>query len=391
MNESKLKKDLFELIQVMHALASEHNLEKLLKLIVTSAVDITHSDAASLYLKDNNRLKFVVTTNKTLEARWGKQKFELQFKPYHIAITKESISGYVAVTGEIVNIPDVSSISGQPYTFNKSFSEKNDYPTISLLTIPLINRQTEIIGVLQLLNKIADDGSFTTFDKYDEEVAISMGAQAAVALDNVRLNESLRKAHYDTLLLLSAANEFRDNETGHHVKRVSAYCGMLAEAMGLDSDFIQNITFASPLHDIGKIGIPDGILLKPGKLTDEEYTIMKNHTTIGAQILKDADTSVLTLAKELALSHHEKWDGSGYPAGLKNDDIPLSGRITAIADVFDALSNKRVYKPAFTMEQTFGIIKESTGTHFDPEIAKVFLKQEKEILRIFKAYQDKDG
>ncbi len=386
----KLKRDLFELIHVSHAINSEHNLEKLLRLIVTSAVDITHSDAASLYLKYGNKLRFVITKNQTLEKRMGRDKFEASYKSFDIPISKESISGFTAYTGKILNIKDVHKIKNKPYSFNKQFDKNNKYKTRSMLTVPLLNREEEIVGILQLINKLDDDGKVTVYHQYDEDIAISLGAQAAISIENVRLTEQLKKAHYDSIMTLSAANEFRDNETGFHVKRVSLYCELLAGTLGESEDYVNDIKYASPLHDIGKIGIPDDILKKPGRLTNEEFEIMKTHTTKGWKILEENDFPLMRLAKEIALSHHERWDGQGYPNGLAGEEIPLSGRITAIADVFDALSNKRVYKPAFPLEKTFGILAEEAGTHFDPALVKAFLSVRDEITQIFEMLKEKE-
>ncbi|OHD54531.1 MAG: hypothetical protein A2Y33_05035 [Spirochaetes bacterium GWF1_51_8] len=386
----KARKDLTELIQVMTSLTSEHNLEKLLKLIVKSAVDITDSDAASLYLREKDFLKFVITTNKTLEARMGREVFESTIKAFSVLISKKSISGFAAHTGKIVNIKDVYKIKEKPYSFNKTFDEINQYRSKSMLTIPLVNREGNVVGVLQLINKLTKKGKLTTFKKYDEEVTISLGAQAAVALENVKLQENLLKSHYDSIMRLSAANEFRDNETGFHVQRVSYYCELLAKAAGYSEDFVKSIKYASPLHDVGKIGIPDKILKKPGRLTEEEYEIMKQHTVIGGKILSNSDNDIMLLAQEVALSHHEKWDGTGYPYGLKTENIPLSGRITAIADVFDALSNKRVYKPAFPLDKTFSILEEESGIHFDPKLIEVFLSVKDDVEDIYKRLKDED-
>ncbi len=384
------KQDLFEMVSVMNAITSERNLERLLKLIVTSAVDITRSDAASLYLVEEDRLKFVVTTNKTLEKRMGVKKFEENFKPFDMPISEESISGYVAATGKNLNIKDVYKIKGKPYSFYKNFDEKNNYRGKSMLTVPLNNREGQIIGVLQLMNKLTPKGNVTFYKTYDEEIAVSLGSQAAISLDNVRLNERLKESYYESIIRLSTANEFRDNETGDHVKRVSFYCEELAKAMSYTPEYVTNIKYASPLHDIGKIGIPDNILKKPGKLTDQEFKIMQEHTVIGNKILGHPDNEIIELAKELTLSHHEKWDGSGYPHGLKGKDIPLSGRILAVADVFDALSNSRVYKPAFTLEQTYEIMKEGRGKHFDPELVDAFFSIRATVEGIYEIYKDRE-
>jgi putative two-component system response regulator len=158
--------------------------------------------------------------------------------------------------------------------------------------------------------------------------------------------------------------------------------------MGLNEETVEIILYAAPMHDVGKIGIPDHILLKPGKLDPDEWQIMKQHTIIGAQILQGSDAEFIKLAEAVALTHHEKWDGSGYPNGLSGSKIPLAGRITAIADVFDALTSKRPYKEPFSLEKSFDIIKQSRGSHFDPEVADAFFAVEDEILTIKEKYKD---
>lgn len=157
------------------------------------------------------------------------------------------------------------------------------------------------------------------------------------------------------------------------------YIGNYVRKMALGEGFIEQILWASPMHDIGKIGIPDRVLQKPGKLDDAEWVIMRQHTVIGAQILKGASADFIKLAESISLNHHEKWDGSGYPHGIKGPDIPLAARIVAVADVFDALTSERPYKKPFPLEKAMAIIKESRGTHFDPEVADAFCSIEDEI------------
>jgi putative two-component system response regulator len=200
--------------------------------------------------------------------------------------------------------------------------------------------------------------------------------------------QALEVSNLDTINRLCYAAEFRDDETGFHVLRISRYCEVLARALGFSEEEVFLLGKASPLHDIGKIGIPDSILLKPGRLTREEFDVMKKHTEIGGQILKNADSKVLKVAQVVALSHHEKWDGNGYPNGLKGEDIPVMGRITAVADVFDALTMKRCYKPAFTLETSTNIINEGAGNHFDPKIVEAFNANLKEFISIQREYTD---
>ena len=179
---------------------------------------------------------------------------------------------------------------------------------------------------------------------------------------------TLELAHIDLIQRLARAAEYKDNETGLHVQRMSRYTKELALAYGYDEDSAHDLMQAAPMHDIGKIGIPDNILLKPGKLTEEEFEVMKTHVTIGAQILSDPSSRLVELAHIVAISHHEKWDGSGYPYGLSGTDIPLEGRLAAITDVFDALTSTRPYKEAWSVEEAMDHIMSQSGKHFDPDL-----------------------
>ena len=199
--------------------------------------------------------------------------------------------------------------------------------------------------------------------------------------------EKIREGSLETIQRLTRAAEYRDEETGDHIQRMSLMTVAVARSLGLDQKVIDRLLYATPMHDIGKIGIPDHILLKPGKLNPDEWNIMKQHTTIGAKILKGSRIGFLRLGEVIALTHHERWDGSGYPQGLLGRAIPLVGRIVAIADVFDALTSKRPYKEALSLERSVAIIKEDTGTHFDPEITDAFLSVIDEIQDIQKQYQ----
>jgi putative two-component system response regulator len=190
---------------------------------------------------------------------------------------------------------------------------------------------------------------------------------------------------------LGRAAEFKDNETGNHVLRMSHYARLIAEAHGLGSEAADIIYSTAPMHDIGKIGIPDSILLKPGKLDAEEWKTMQQHPLMGAEIIGKHDNELLETARVIALSHHEKWDGSGYPLGLKGEDIPLEGRIVAIADVFDALLSVRPYKPALPLEQALHYLESETGRHFDPQLIRAFEKAMPDILRIREIYADENG
>lgn len=192
----------------------------------------------------------------------------------------------------------------------------------------------------------------------------------------------LRETQLDIIRRLAHAAEFRDNDTGIHIVRMSQYCAKFAEALGLSDAECELILTASPLHDIGKIGIPDRILLKPGRLTPEEFEVMKTHTLIGAQLLGGSESPLMKMAQTIALTHHEKWDGTGYPRQLKGDDIPLVGQLCSVCDVFDALTSERPYKKAWTNAEALAEISAQKGKHFSPRIAERFVEVFPEIERL---------
>ena len=200
--------------------------------------------------------------------------------------------------------------------------------------------------------------------------------------------EELRRTRLQVVQRLGMAAEYRDEETGNHILRMSHISALLARSVGWSSANCELMLHASPMHDIGKIGIPDAILLKPGKFEPHEWEIMKTHSTIGGKLLAGDDTDLLRMAQQIALTHHEKWDGSGYPAGLSGEDIPMSGRIAALADVFDALTSVRPYKNAWSIEEAVNMITENSGRHFDPALVNVFLEKLPEILEIRSRFDD---
>jgi response regulator RpfG family c-di-GMP phosphodiesterase len=259
------------------------------------------------------------------------------------------------------------------------------------------NRQTE---VLKEVEKGRLDGHVpvTTADEFG--VIANYTNHMIEGLKN--RTEELSKTQDVTIVTLASLAETRDNETGQHIIRTQHYVKALAYDLkdnprfkeALDGISIELIYKSAPLHDIGKVGIPDRILLKEGPLTDEEFNTMKNHPAIGRDSLKDAESmlgenSFLRYAQEIAYTHHEKWDGSGYPEGLKGDEIPVSGRLMALSDVYDALISKRVYKPAFTHEKAKEIILKGRGTHFDSDVVKSFLNLEQDFIDIAKLHKDR--
>jgi putative two-component system response regulator len=198
----------------------------------------------------------------------------------------------------------------------------------------------------------------------------------------------LRQREQELILRLSRAAEFRDPETGAHIQRMALYSQLIARELGLDEQQQKLLLEAAPMHDVGKIGIPDQILLKPGRLTPEEFDIMKDHARLGYELLLDSSSEILQAGAEIAYTHHEKWDGSGYPQGLAGEAIPLFGRIVAVADVFDALTSERPYKPAWPLEKAVDLLSEGKGQHFDPTCVDAFLGAWPEVLKIRERLQD---
>lgn len=216
-----------------------------------------------------------------------------------------------------------------------------------------------------------------------------LNAQKELLENMVRTRtEELRRSRLQIVRHLGKAAEYRDEETGNHILRMSHICALLAGGMGWSDARCDLLLNASPMHDVGKIGIPDSILLKPGKLDADEWEIMKTHTTIGARMLEGDDSDLMVMAREIALTHHEKWDGSGYPKGLVGRDIPMSGRIAATADVFDALTSERPYKSAWSVEDAMEFIRANAGSHFDPALVRVLEEKLPEVLEIKARFRD---
>ena len=211
--------------------------------------------------------------------------------------------------------------------------------------------------------------------------------RAAWLAEEVRkATEQVRARELETIHRLVRLAEYRDDETASHTIRMANFCAVVSKNLGFSEQEQERILLASPMHDIGKVGIPDEILLKPGKLTPEEWEVMKQHAEIGAKILEDSPSDILREAAAIAISHHEKYDGTGYPKGLKGDQIPIAWRICAISDVFDALTSKRPYKPAWPLDRALRTIDEGNGAHFDPMVVKAFKQGLDEILDLKARY-----
>lgn len=245
-----------------------------------------------------------------------------------------------------------------------------------------VNRNDLLINVINALRLRSLEIANRSYQESLEEQVRNRTNKLHASIQN------LERSREETILRLTRAAEFRDNETAQHTVRMSYYCKILAQEYGIDNGRCEIIRLSSQLHDIGKIGIPDAILLKPGKLTADEYDFMKQHCQFGYKILAESDAELLQTGAIIAQSHHEKYDGSGYPAGLSGEDIPIEGRIAAISDVFDALTSKRVYKDAMPVDKAVNILKEEKGKHFDPQLVDTFLENMDKILEIREEYTD---
>ncbi|ABD01710.1 GAF domain protein [Synechococcus sp. JA-2-3B'a(2-13)] len=376
------------LIQVGIALSSETDLGRLLELIVAQARELTHCDGASLFVREGEELRFFVVNRHE------------ELRDLRLPLSPSSIVGYVVLTGESLNLPDVYHLpADQPYAFNPQVDRQTGYRTRSLLTVPMRDPSGKILGALQLLNRLKPDHPTPLapdqvaewsqpFSELEVSVAEALASQAAVAYQNVQLREELKSAHFETIFCLSVAAEYRDQDTSFHLKRMSNYSRIIAKQLGLSSHEQELIFYASPMHDVGKIGIPDAILQKPGRLTPEERQIMNRHPEIGYEILSKSDSELMKKSAIIALTHHEKFDGSGYPRGLKGEGIPLEGRIVALADVFDALASRRPYKEAWALNEVFQFVEDNRGSHFDPQVVAAFNRGRSEILEIYHRYQE---
>lgn len=272
---------------------------------------------------------------------------------------------------------------------------ENDYLPVLVVTAELTSQTRE-----RALSSGAKDFITKPFDQAEVLQRIHNMLEVRLLHKQIRLqNETLEQqvqqrtrqleqSRLEIIRRLGRAAEYKDNETGNHILRMSHFAQMLARAAGLSEEQADNILLAAPMHDIGKIGIPDSILLKPGKLDPDEWEIMKSHVTIGADLLAGTDIPLLTMARNIALTHHEKWDGSGYPYGLAGEAIPIEGRICAICDVFDALTSERPYKKAWPVEEAIALLHQQKGRHFDPALVDLFDTIMNEVLAYRAAHLD---
>ncbi|MBE9543806.1 MAG: HD domain-containing protein [Proteobacteria bacterium] len=387
------------------------DLDILMERILTEARRFVSADAGSIYIQDNHKLHFIYTQNETLQSRLEEGE-KLIFSTFAIPINGNSIAGYVAESGQLLNLPDVYRLNpGCPYHFDKTFDRKTQYVTRSVLTLPLETSNKDLLGILQIINAQDDTRQVLPFTTEDEKIMMHFAAIAAVALARAQMTRTI-------LLRMMKMAEMRDpKETGAHVNRVAGYAVEIYEKWARrhkvsQKDIDKNrdiLRMAAMLHDVGKVAISDLILKKPGRFSEDEYETMKLHTVYGARLFADRQSDFDEAAAQVALNHHERWDGDGYPGhvdvatgnprpgfikpdgsaqGKKGEEIPLFGRIVAIADVYDALSTERVYKEAWDESEVIAKIQSDAGRHFDPELVEIFFACLNILRSIQKRYRD---
>lgn len=351
-------------------LAHENDLNKLHLLMAEMGRSLTLADRCTLWIADTAEQKL-----------WTKIAHGID----KVQIPIDSgLVGAAYHSGEAILIDDAYNDS----RFNPEVDQKTGYRTKSILCIPIRNDEQEVVGVYQAVNKQTSPSRFTEKDVTYLSLAATYTGQS---MEKAILYSELIESQKEMILTMGNIGESRSRETGQHVKRVAAYSYLIAKGCGLSEEEARLIELASPMHDIGKVAVPDAILNKPGKLTDIEFNKMKEHAEIGYSIFRKSKRRILQAAALIARDHHEKWDGSGYPAGRSGTDIHLYGRIVAIADVFDALGSERPYKAAWPLEKILELFRYEKGKHFDPVLVDVFFENLTAINGIRHDYADETG
>ncbi len=364
------------------ALSEMDDSSELLSLMAQTALIMGNCEGCTVYEADGTQLRFVLTRNRVLESRGVKAAL----KNYTLPIDLKTAAGFAASSRKTLNIPDVYNLpSESPFSFNPSFDIMTNYRSRSMLVIPMCDSRGNVLGVLQLINHLTGEnfsGEVSQFPLKIESYLRALASQCGVVLRNLRMAEDLRQSRIETVKKFVKASEYHDTDTGGHIERMSRYSVLLYRELGFDESACEVMRLAAMLHDVGKISTPDAVLKKPGRLTPDEFEIMKLHTVKGYEVLRGADSPFLQMGAVIAYTHHEKWDGGGYPRGLKGKDIPPEGRVVAIADVFDALCSRRVYKESWPIDKVFDELRNCSGSHFDPEIVDIFFDNLDAILEI---------
>lgn len=346
------KHNLTTILSYIAGISGESDLHRTLMQLANLGKDLASADRCTVWILDKKEKELWTTTAHGVK--------ELRIP------ADSGLVGTSVQTGEIVHIENAY----EDERFNPAVDHSTGYTTKSILCVPFMNSEGDYIGAFQAINKMPEGDAFNEEDK---EIVRLAASYAGNALDSKLLHEELVATQKEILETMGQIGESRSRETGHHVKRVALYSYRLALLAGLSEQEAKLLMSASPMHDIGKVAIPDTLLLKPSTLTHEEFEKMKEHTEIGYHIFRHSKRELLQAAARIAHEHHEKWDGTGYPLGLRGENIHIFGRITAIADVFDALGSDRVYKKAWPDQKILTHFREQIGRHFDPQLMTIFL------------------
>lgn len=376
-----------KILGIMENLYFIKDVHALLDAVLFQARQLTRADAGSIYLIENGVLNFSYIQNDTLFVSSLSNKY--LYTSTTMAIDNQSLAGYVALTGKPLIIDDVYYIPPEmPFSFNEIFDQLSGYRTKSVLAVPLITSHQKTVGVMQIINPLTVAREPANFTPRDQLVLSSFATNAAAAIERAMLTREI-------ILRMIKMCELRDPmETGVHASRVGAYTAELFHQWSLKKGLAEEeikrhkdlLRIAAMLHDLGKVAISDLILKKPARLDPEEFQAMQFHTIYGARLFENRQSDLDNLCAEIALNHHEKWDGTGYPGkiddiyreqlalgkGKKGAEIPIAGRIVALADVYDAMISKRIYKEAFREDMALSYIRQQSGKHFDPEVVEAF-------------------
>lgn len=348
-------------------IANEKCLDRLLMLMADMGRELIVADRCTLWLLDES--------NRQLWTRVAHGVKEIRIP------ADSGLVGSAIQSGEPIIIEDAYGDK----RFNQTVDKQTGYRTKAVLVTPIRDNEGRIIGAYQAINKLTEAQFFSVKDL---EYLTLASAYSGKSLESALLYQEIEETQKEIIFRMGEIGESRSKETGNHVKRVAEYSFLLATLYGMSPEEAELIKMASPMHDIGKVAIPDEILKKPGKLTEEEFEIMKTHTYIGYRLLKNSNRRILKAAAIIAYQHHEKWNGKGYPQGLSGEQIHLYGRITAVADVLDALASERVYKRAWDFDRVIDLFKQERGEHFDPVLVDLLLDHTDEFIAIKEAYRD---
>jgi HD-GYP domain-containing protein (c-di-GMP phosphodiesterase class II) len=393
----------YKLDDLDQLLRGTRDLDVLLGRLLGEAIKATGAEGGTVFLQSRGGLRVAHLENDVLMKRMKPADIASLVSTHIRLDRKGSIAGHVAATGQMLRFDDVYCLGDDSeVVFDRGVDEALQYRTRAMLTAPLIAANGDVAGVLQLLNPACgDDPDRAVFSREDESFLKDLGRIATTAIERARMERVM-------LLRMVKMAELRDpTETGTHVNRVAAVSVLIFEKWavqtGADSTWrdamVDDLRIAAMLHDVGKVAIDDSVLKKPGRLDEQERAAMELHTLKGAILFDDAQSPADQLARDVALHHHQRWDGGGYPAvliggenrPLRESEIPIAARLVAIADVHDALSSKRAYKEAWPREKIESIIVDGRGAHFDPEIVDIFLEHWDEIERVRALVPDGDG